>query len=113
MFNEVHPRITRSRVPVELAAGINAKPAALPEEDYLRCTRCGFVLNRSRHPVGYGDGITQAATSNYEYDSDLPYDEEASPGATGDPDVDYDGGNVISDPTAASGCPLCGSFMYE
>ena len=85
MFREEHPRKSRAVIrDTTPTRGRNAPAVGNPESAFIRCSRCGFVLNTTRHPKGRGEGITHATLTYSDAD----------------------------DPTASSGCPLCGTFMY-
>lgn len=62
-MRELHPRRQRPQIRNEaVTTGINHDQVTYPESGYIRCSRCGQVLNKHRHPQGTGDGVTQVET---------------------------------------------------
>jgi len=62
-MRELHPRRQQPQIPNDsVTTGKNRENATYPESGYIRCSRCGFVMNKYRSPQGTGDGITQAET---------------------------------------------------
>ena len=56
-FIELHPDRGSGEVPCEsVTHGLNADFSAYPETSYIRCKKCGFVMNKARHPKGWGIG---------------------------------------------------------
>lgn len=79
--------------------GKNQDYTDFPEDGYVKCKKCGFTMNRIRHPVGWGSG-----TTTVEGDSIVPYGVQI-----------YDTGiydDLEDDPTVTAGCPFCGTFNY-
>ena len=124
-----HPFVRRNKVRVDSKpAGRNRPMTSLPEEDWLRCARCNFVMNRTRHPKGRGDGIQETEVflgeydgveTHHNYDSFIAWTANSPKHkttlASGDgewPDESYDG-RSIKDPVVVGGCPFCGSYMYD
>lgn len=126
-IRNLHPFVSRARVKVDSKpAGRNRPITTLPEEDWIRCARCNFVMNRTRHPKGRGDGITltdqylgeyDGEETHHYYDSFLDWTAigPKSDIVDGDAkwiDESYDG-RLRQDPVVAGGCPFCGSYMYD
>ncbi len=103
MFRELHPRIPREKIKsTSPDSGVNAPIVAHPEDNWLRCSRCNFVLNRSRFPKGRGDGLAQSAGT---WGRIKLGDNAATDAATALTNV--------TDSASTSGCPFCGSYMYD
>ena len=99
MFREVHP--DKGSGPInndQVRSGRNADQG-LPESGFLKCKKCGYTMNKLRHPKGWGDGIRiQSEYSNWD---EVNWDEFFWDGAT------------QTLPLVVAGCPFCGSFMYD
>jgi hypothetical protein len=96
--------------------GRNRNDGVPPESGYIKCKKCGFTMNKHRHPKGWGDGITY---TTHHYDRGQPTHDNHSKYYTGWGDEAWSptpwGGQVVyyGDPTVASGCPMCGTFNYD
>ena len=118
--------------------GRNASPE---QDDYVRCSRCGFYCRLSRDnraPEGSraGWGITNTSfecvgktynepTVNYDEGSSIGYEgsETYDQEIINSEDLHYDGGTntlnydgiekSIYDPVVTSGCPSCGTLLYN
>jgi hypothetical protein len=42
--------------------GLNNNEGTFPENALIRCKKCGYAMNKTRHPKGWGEGNTQAST---------------------------------------------------
>jgi len=73
--------------------GKNRNDGSYPERSYLRCKKCGFPMNRKRHPKGVGEGNVYNTATSFQRE-----------GVT-----IYNGADTLS----VSGCPFCGSFNYD
>lgn len=101
-FNVVHPDRGAESIPcVSITHGLNADFTALPETAYIRCRKCGFILNTARHPKGWGTGVT------FDWSNVLEHDGWGG-GAWG---AGYE--SMAADPVVTAGCPLCGTFIYD
>lgn len=91
----------------DVTFGANSSKAPYPESGYIFCRRCGFRLNKNRHPRGFGDGIS-ATTDSYVIGG-LGWGLALWGGSWG-----YDGTLLYyGDPTVSEGCPMCGTFEYD
>lgn len=61
-FATVHPDRGGGPIDRELQSGMNTDKATYPEGSWIKCKKCGHVLNRARHPKGWGVGNTQQST---------------------------------------------------
>ena len=66
--------------------GRNRNDGVYPEGSYIRCKKCGFPMNKKRHPKGVGTGIDLTTTYGSE-------------------------GRI--DPVVTGGCPFCGTYNYD
>lgn len=97
-FLPLHPDRGAQEIPcVSVTHGLNADFSALPETAYIRCRKCGFILNKARTGKGWGTGISFIIP-------DLGW------GNTpwGDPYPP-----AVADPVVTSGCPFCGTYIYD
>ena len=102
-FNVVHPDRGVDHIEyVMVTHGLNADFSPLPECNWVRCRKCGFPgVNTSRSPKGWGTGISHSMAGyvdNYGWGG----------GAWG--------GNYtpsVADPEVTSGCPFCGTYIYD
>jgi hypothetical protein len=101
-FTTLHPdRGDAGEIPcVSISHGLNADFSAVPETSYIRCRKCGFIMNKARHPKGWGTGISFDISAN------------ADQGWGGGP---WGGGfpPSVADPVVLSGCPFCGTYIYD
>lgn len=99
-FCPVHPDRGAAEVPcISITHGLNADFSALPETAYIRCRKCGFMMNKARHPKGWGTGISFIVPQTWGND-------------WGNVDnVGYP--QVAGEPVVGAGCPFCGSFIYD
>jgi len=119
MFRELHPR--QPREPVENkdpTYGRNLPTPSYPERAWIRCTRCGFVLNTKRHSGGgYGDGVVETTTDLADYDGsggDAECYDSGFDSITLSYDITFDGPYNRTDPTANyNGCPFCGTYRFR
>lgn len=112
-FQTLHPdRGDAGEIPSEsVTHGLNADFSAWPETAYIRCKKCGFIMNKARHPKGWGTGVKSLTpstwgASGYSGSGDnIPYQD-------GYWDEMYWDGE--DDPAAVTaGCPFCGTFLYD
>jgi hypothetical protein len=101
-------------------------------DEFVRCSRCGFPCKLDRDMQGsegskLGWGITYTAfpivTTDYNSLIDYePASAEYNYNNVYDNDQEYDGGTGIAydgvertiyDPIVTSGCPQCGTFLYN
>ena len=88
MSQELHPDKYGDQIPNDcVTQGRNRNDGAIPESGFLRCKKCGFVLNKHITAKGHGDGINL---------TDFKY-----------------GAQNRTDPTVQAGCPFCGTFNYD
>jgi len=100
MFKEEHP--SRGPKPIEntsVTSGRNAEHPTWREDGYLKCNKCGYTMNKHRHPKGWTDGIRiQTTYSNWD---EVNWDEFFWDGASQEL------------PLVVAGCPFCGTFNYD
>jgi len=100
-FSTLHPDRAGGEVPCEsVTHGLNADFSAYPETAYIRCRKCGFILNKKRHMKGWGTGQSYSI-SGY-------VDQGWGSGAWGG---EYT--PMVADPEVTSGCPFCGTYIYD
>ena len=107
-FCPVHPDRGAEEIPcISITTGLNADFTGLPETAYVRCRKCGFIMNKARHPKGWGDGNTASPIDVWSYDwgGGLPS------GTSGYSGVGYP--QVAGYPITTAGCPFCGTFIYD
>ena len=73
--------------------GKNRNDGTYPEHSYIRCKKCGFPMNKKRHPKGIGEGNVYGTATSFSRE-----------GVT-----IYNGADTLS----VSGCPFCGTFNYN
>ncbi|MDP2942944.1 MAG: hypothetical protein Q8O36_05545 [Candidatus Omnitrophota bacterium] len=73
--------------------GRNRNDGVYPENSYVRCKKCGFPMNKKRHPKGVGEGNSYATATSF-----------VREGVT-----IYNG----ADTSSVSGCPFCGTYNYD
>lgn len=62
-MGDLHPDRFGSPIPnTTTTTGRNRNDGAYPESSYLKCKKCGFVMNSVRHPKGRGEGNSQPYT---------------------------------------------------
>lgn len=62
-FSTVHPDRGSSQVPHEsVTTGLNYDLGNYPESGWIICRKCGYKLNKFRHPKGWETGHRQAST---------------------------------------------------
>lgn len=62
-FQDLHP--DRGGGPIDsdsVTTGQNYDLGDYPESGFIRCKKCGTILNTKRHPKGWEEGNTQAST---------------------------------------------------
>jgi hypothetical protein len=100
MFKELHP--SRGYRPVDndsVTSGRNAETPEFPESGFIKCNKCGYTMNKHRHPKGWGDGVRlQAETANWD---EVYWDEFFWDGAS------------QTQPLVVGGCPQCGTYNYD
>ena len=85
---DLHPDKYGYAIPNDCTTqGRNRNDGAIPESGFLRCKKCGFILNKHITTKGWGDGINLT-------------------------DFKYGSQNKV-DPTVQAGCPFCGTFNYD
>ena len=101
-FAVAHPdRGAESIYAVSVTHGLNADNAPLPETCWVRCRKCGFVLNTARHPKGWGEGITHTMEGNVDR------------GGWGNGDWGDAYTPNVADFEITGGCPFCGTYIYD
>ena len=101
-FDTVHPdRGDAGEIPcVSVNHGINSDFSTYREMAYIRCRKCGFIMNKDRHPKGWGTGISFDISANVDQGWDNgPWGGIYTP--------------AVADPVVSSGCPLCGTYIYD
>jgi len=100
-FATLHPDKGGGEIPCDIVThGLNADFSPIPETRYIRCRKCGFILNTARHPKGWGTGIS--------FDISLNVDQGWGNGIWGGYYTP-----AVADPVVTSGCPLCGTYLYD
>jgi len=120
-FNVVHPDRGADHIDyVMITGGLNADFSALPESQWVRCRKCGFPgINTSRSPKGWGTGIVENNSNSVDDGGWGNGQWDAGLQATGGPSmatsgVEYYAGGVAHEgPTVTSGCPFCGTYIYD
>ena len=87
--------------------GRNIDRGKRPDEKFVKCAKCGFICNTQRDHKGrdgsrLGYGIAHESRTVTFDDDNVEFDAL----------VDFDGKRV-SDPVVTSGCPLCGTYLYN
>ena len=91
---ELHPDKYGQAIESDVTThGRNRNDGVYPEGSYIRCKKCGFPMNKKRHPKGVGEGNAYSTATSF-----------AREGVT-----IYNGADV----TSASGCPFCGTYNYD
>ena len=100
MFKELHP--SRGYKPLDnesVTSGRNAEHPTYPESGFLKCNKCGYTMNRVRHPKGWEDGVkTNLIYANWD---EVNWDE-----------FFWDGAQQW-DTIVEAGCPFCGTYNYD
>ena len=116
-FNVAHPDRGAQGIPyVMITHGLNADFTALPESQWVRCRKCGFPgINKARSPKGWGTGISHdwSNLADQGLPSAVP---GGQPGMLGWGSGDLWGGyyeSMPADPIVTSGCPQCGTYIYD
>lgn len=118
-FNVVHPdRGPQGIDYVMITHGLNADFTALPESQWVRCRKCGFPgINKARSPKGWGTGIYYDNTKNVDNGGWGNGAWDAGLQITGGPGMATSGVEyytpAVSDPMVSSGCPFCGTYIYD
>lgn len=118
-FNVVHPDRGPESIPYRMIThGLNADFTALPESQWVRCRKCGFPgINKARSPKGWGTGIYYDNAQNIDNGGwgNGAWDAGLQP--TGGPGMGTSGvayyTPAVSDPKVSSGCPFCGTYIYD
>jgi hypothetical protein len=125
------------QVPSErVGYGLNEDRGGYRDDRYVRCSRCGFVLNKNRHVkgregsrMGWGTDLS-SQTFNSAYGLTTASITTVTVGiAKGTPmgallsltyavnttgsTVTITGSSYRIDPVVKMGCPFCGTLMYE
>lgn len=88
--------------------GVNREITEFPENGFIRCRKCGFPMNKYRHPKGKETGNTFTTGS---YTVSVTNGWGAMPWG-----ISMWGGGIAlhyGDPEVSAGCPFCGTFVYE
>ena len=120
-FAVVHPdRGAESIDYVMITHGLNADFTALPESQWKRCRKCGFPgINTARSPKGWGTGIVETNSNsvdnggwgNGQWDAGLQI--TGGPGMATSGVAYYTNVAANSGPVVTSGCPFCGTYIYD
>ena len=105
---KVHPR----HYPYDIADKKSGSKynVATENTDFITCTKCGFALDRKKHPKSEYDGISYTTTA---------YVIAGAKGGWGvNWGMNWGGGGSApgqyrGDPTVNSGCPFCGTYNYD
>ena len=91
---EMHPDKYGQAIESDVTThGRNRNDGVYPEGSYIRCKKCGFPMNKKRHPKGVGEGNAYSTATSF-----------AREGVT-----IYNGADV----TSTSGCQFCGTYTYD
>ena len=98
-FEVAHPDRGAENIPcIEINSGLNADFTQYKESAYIRCRKCGFIMNTQRFPKGWGTGIS--------------FEDRGLQGwGTGAWGGNYEPN--VSDPVVKSGCPFCSTYIYD
>lgn len=106
-----------------IESGYHFDQGSYRDNQYVRCSRCGFICNNDRdlrsHPGGYeGWGTSNPATSVTGYDPQHPFNV-----VTWNSSQPWDGANSWDSPAAPvenrfdtvvnAGCPQCGTMLFN
>jgi hypothetical protein len=60
---DLHPDLYGYSIDYEvMKTGLNNNDGEYPEDSYIKCKKCGFTFNKSRHSKGWGEGKAQPYT---------------------------------------------------
>lgn len=71
--------------------GVHQEPRS--DNRFVKCKKCGYTLDRTRHQKGHGEGNTWTTATSFSRGSETLYN-----GA---------------DTDTVQGCPFCGTFNFE